>query len=111
MIPTANSTPQYDFDIDWGDSTIEHYGPHSNPNPTHKYANPDEYIVSISGTFPRFYMNNNATYRDKLIAVNQWGNSVWTTMEGAFRGCINVQILATDTPDLSTVTDMRNMFL
>lgn len=31
-------------------------------------------------------------------------------MNNAFYGCENLQILATDTPDLSKVTDMGNMF-
>jgi len=65
--------------------------------------------ISISGDFPRFYLNNNSD-KDKIISVEQWGTQQWTSMENTFRGASNLHIRATDTPDLSLVTDFSSMF-
>jgi hypothetical protein len=45
-----------------------------------------------------------------LIAVNQWGDIEWQTMANAFYGASNVEILATDVPDLTKVENMVHMF-
>ncbi len=47
----------------------------------------------------------------RLVDVEQWGTTVWSAMASAFNGCSNLNITATDIPDLST-TDIRmeNMF-
>ena len=42
----------------------------------------------------------------KLLTIEQWGTGKWTSMDSAFRGCSNLTVHATDTPDLSNVTDM-----
>ena len=50
-----------------------------------------------------------------ITEVNQWGNVAWESFENAFLitspigGC-NLQVTATDVPDLSNVTSMKNMF-
>ncbi|MFN8354778.1 MAG: BspA family leucine-rich repeat surface protein [Spirosomataceae bacterium] len=48
--------------------------------------------------------------RDRLIDVIQWGDVAWTTMNGAFVNCGNLNISATDLPNLTGVTDMGIMF-
>ncbi|WP_448606010.1 MBG domain-containing protein [Paenimyroides ceti] len=48
--------------------------------------------------------------RLKLIDVTQWGTAQWSTMENAFMNCHNLNITATDVPDLSNVGDMSRMF-
>lgn len=47
---------------------------------------------------------------DKLLAIEQWGSINWTSMSGAFANCQRVQLTATDSPDLSNVTDASLMF-
>lgn len=47
---------------------------------------------------------------DKLIEISQWGTIKWATMNHAFAGCFNLQLTASDSPDLSNVTDMSGMF-
>ncbi len=47
---------------------------------------------------------------DRLMQVEQWGTTTWTTMQNAFGTCTNLQITATDVPNLSGVTDMSSMF-
>ncbi|WP_198137130.1 BspA family leucine-rich repeat surface protein, partial [Sphingobacterium spiritivorum] len=48
--------------------------------------------------------------RLKLTDVLQWGTAQWTSMGTMFLGCSNLNITATDVPDLSKVTDMSSMF-
>ncbi|BFP42072.1 hypothetical protein FGF1_29170 [Flavobacteriaceae bacterium GF1] len=63
-----------------------------------------------SGTLTRIYFNNGGD-KQKLLSVDQWGSSIsWSSMAGAFRGCTNLEVKATDAPDLSKVTSMESMF-
>jgi gliding motility-associated-like protein len=50
------------------------------------------------------------TDRNRLTQVEQWGTTAWTSMQTAFRNCLNLQITATDIPNLSSVSDMSEMF-
>jgi len=43
----------------------------------------------------------------RLIDVTQWGTAAWRNMENGFLKCANLNITATDIPDLSRVTNMR----
>ncbi len=73
---------------------------------------PGTYIVSISpgaGTFTSIKFENKYDSK-KILAVNQWGDIPWSTMELAFFGCENIDCVATDLPDLSDVTSMTFMF-
>ncbi len=97
----------YNYDIDWGDGTSDEAVEGSI---THTYASPGTYEVSISGDFPRIYFNNEGD-KDKILAVNQWGNIQWSSMERAFAYCSNLTVMATDMPDLSSVTTLKQMFL
>jgi len=67
------------------------------------------YRIEIVGKFPRLYTNNSSLGL-QLRAIHQWGNISWTSMKAAFKGVANVVITAKDTPDLSLVTDMSEMF-
>ena len=57
----------------------------------------------------RFYINY-GTDRQRLTDVKQWGVVAWSSMQNAFYGSINLNISATDVPNLSNVTSMLNMF-
>ncbi len=66
--------------------------------------------VSITGTFPAISMISMSLMRPKLMSIDQWGTIEWQSMNGAFYGCSLLYYRATDTPDLSKVTDLGNMF-
>ena len=108
-IPTTGNG--YNYSVDWGDSMSD---TGQNGDATHTYTTPGAYTVRISGSFPRFYGfgNNSAdrTHRDKIIAINQWGNQQWTSMQDAFTGSVNLVGMATDIPDLSGLTRLDGMF-
>ena len=105
IIPTVSGLP-YNYRVDWGDGSIN-----SNVNSEilHTYASPGTYTISIYGEFPGIRFAN-AGDKDKLLEINQWGNIQWSTMSEAFHGCTNLDVIATDTPDLTSVTDAGRMF-
>ena len=66
--------------------------------------------LSISPTnFNRFNMNNGLD-RARLMEIKQWGSVVWASMEGAFWGCSNMILTATDAPNTAAVTNMSRIF-
>ncbi|MEM9679375.1 MAG: BspA family leucine-rich repeat surface protein, partial [Bacteroidota bacterium] len=103
-IPTLGSG--YDYIVDWGDGTIDNG---LTTNASHTYSTIDTYTVRITGDFPRIRFSS-GTDREKIETVEQWGHIQWTSMESAFSGCENLQIMASDAPDLSQVTNMSGMF-
>ena len=106
-IPVYSSyTYSYDIDCD-NDSTFEQTGV-TNAG-TCAYATAGEHIIKIRGTFPAIYINSGAG-KEKILDVMQWGNIAWKSMAAAFYGASNLQISATDSPELSSVTDMSRMF-
>ncbi|MDT0540920.1 BspA family leucine-rich repeat surface protein [Croceitalea sp. P059] len=104
-IPTFDGET-YDYFVDWGDGTTSE---NVTADITHSYAVPGSYTVSISGEFPRIYFNY---YGDsnKLLSVDEWGSIKWSSMEDAFSGARNLDVIAEDVPDLSQVITTRNMF-
>ncbi len=96
----------YNYNVGWGDGT---YSSGLTASTTHEYAVPGTYTVSVSGTFPGigFIL---AGDREKILSVDQWGTNPWAVMGGAFFGCTNLQILASDAPDLSAITDLTYSF-
>lgn len=46
----------------------------------------------------------------KILEINQWGNIVWSTMESAFAECKKLDVIATDVPNLTNVTNCHGMF-
>jgi len=101
----------YDYTVDWGDGTISE---NVSGLITHTYAASGTYTVSIIGQFPQIYFNNafnNISDSKKILLVNQWGDIQWRSMNNAFSGCENLDVVATDIPDFSFVSSMNGMFL
>ena len=93
--------------IDWGDGTIE---TGLGDNPQHSY-DAGTYTVTVTGTYDRVHFSNDINNSSlDIISIDQWGITQWSTMNSAFYDCRNLQGNATDTPDLSNVTDMTYMF-
>src|SRR5690554_600622 len=96
------------YTVDFGDGTIL---TNQTGNVSHTYSTVGTYTVSLTGTFGhiKFY-DLPPNYWLKLKTIEQWGTNQWTSMESAFLGSFYLILNATDTPDLSQVTDMSNMF-
>jgi surface protein len=98
----------YDFTIDWGDNTpiytINNYYQDS-----HTYSSEGEYTVVINGTLEgwRFYTGGDKL---KIIEISQWGNLNFGNLGEYFYGCANLVLTATDAPDLTGTTMLRDAF-
>lgn len=77
---------------------------------THDYGITGTYDVCIKGTLAFGYDSTSAKHKLKLLEIKQWGSVKWTSMYFAFSGATKMQFTATDTPDLSLVTDMTAAF-
>ena len=97
----------YNYTINWGDGDEDQ---NQTGDITHTYVTPGIHTVSITGDYPRIRFGDSPD-EDKVLTIEQWGNSQWTSMNEAFNGCSNLQGNFTDIPDLSNVTDMGFMFL
>ncbi len=103
-IPTIGTG--YNYTVDWGDTTTT---TGETGDATHTYITPGIHTISITGDFPRIYFNNSGD-KEKIRTIEQWGDIEWSSMEDAFYGCTNMQGNFTDSPNLSNVTSMRQMF-
>lgn len=59
--------------------------------------------------FPAVEFNNNDDVL-KVISIDNWGSFRWQTFVNSFRGCSNMDILASDSPDMTDVTNIGNSF-
>ena len=105
-IPTTGAGYNYTVDCN-NDGVIDATG--QTASYTCNYPTAGKHTVRIGGTFPRIYFNNSGD-RLKLITINQWGTSKWTSMGMAFYGCADMDVVATDVPDLSGAKDLGFMF-
>ena len=87
-----------DITINWGDGSTT--AGVSTPV-DHTYNTAGDYTVQISGGLERFHLDGLQPNAGRLISIDQWGDTRWTTMDAAFDGATNMVYRATDTPDLS----------
>ncbi|MFP9097846.1 BspA family leucine-rich repeat surface protein [Flavobacterium sp. RHBU_24] len=96
------------YSIDFGDGTILS---NQQSGGFHNYAAPGTYTVTVSGTFNRIKFSASGGNQTKIRTIEQWGDTQWASnMTDAFKDCASLTINATDTPDLSHVTNMTNFF-
>ncbi len=102
--------PNYNYNVDWdNDGTPDETG--ITGDVTHTFDTPGEHTIRISGVFPSIYCFKLSTEeKAKLISVDQWGTGEWITMTRAFYECSNLEVLATDTPNLREGAEMDLMF-
>jgi surface protein len=63
----------------------------------------------VPTNFQRIIINYESD-RSRLVDVESWGTTAWTSMASAFYGCDNLQISAANVPNLSAVNDVSQMF-
>ena len=94
------------INVDWGDGQVSH---NVNGYLSHNYVTSGTYTVRIVGDLDRFYTDG--TIVQTLKSIEHWGPTDWKSMAGAFEHVVGgLAINAVDTPNLSFVTDMSNMF-
>jgi len=117
-------SPNTNYQIQWeevGNEGINHSGGYvavSESNHTVDFGAAGTYRVMIDpigastglNDFNQFSVADSGD-KNKLVGVSQWGTTTWATMVDAFQGAVLLaDFSATDIPDLSSVTDMKNMF-
>ena len=103
-IPVGGATGTYT--VRWGDNTTSTAA----GDQTHVYTATGDHTIRISGDLTRLHLGGDPANAAKLVSIDQWGDVQWTTMREAFAWATNMAYRATDTPDLSRVTDMSLMF-
>ena len=94
-----------DLDVDWGDGTSESFQA-TNTNAAyiqHTYADAGDHEVKITGRCSGLFMGsssggNDATNRNRLIEVKNWGDTKITGLTYMLAYCTNVVVTAKDGP-------------
>ncbi len=112
-IPTNLDITTYNYNVDWNnDGIVDESG--ITGDVTHTFDTDGEHTIRITGVFPSIQFGNNNTEKEeaeKIISVDQWGTGIWLSMEEAFGECKNLEVFATDIPDLSNVSSLFAMFI
>jgi len=74
------------------------------------FPDPGIYVVQIGQPFHRLAYFGFGD-RLKVIDLAQFGNIQWSSLQGMFQGCENMEGSFTDVPDLSLATNMQDAFL
>lgn len=103
------SSGTYDFYIDWGDGNIDNITTYNQSEVTHVYSSSGTYTCTILGTLIGWAF---AAAGDiaKLTEISNWGVWAADTTVGCFQGCSNLDVTATDTPDISGTTSLESFF-
>jgi surface protein len=112
-IPTTGSG--YSYHVDWGTGTAgqnNFVGPYTGNVTSPVYNSAGTHTIKIgltSDTFPRIMFNNTGD-KLKIRNITQWGETAWTDFSNGFAGCENLQLTATDSPNLTSCTNLSYMF-
>jgi surface protein len=99
----VNTKYDYNYTVDWGDGNIDKNITNSKK---HNYQTTGDHTVKISGDFPYFKGED----KQQLQLVTQWGDIAWKDFNMSFDYCLNLDVNATDNPDLRHVTNLEYMF-
>lgn len=77
---------------------------------TCSYGTPGTYDIAVKSPAMTFAINGSTVTRQKILQVRQWGTTAWTSFDSLLNGANNVNIIATDIPNLSNVTSMVYAF-
>lgn len=102
----------YNFTVEWGDSSSDVITAYNQAAATHTYSAAGTYTITISGQCNGFGFATSGEDNSKLTAIYQWGDLILHNNGGQFQKCNNLEYFDTnDTPDLSSITDVSQMFL
>ena len=94
--------------INWGDGSTADVT--ANGTQSRAYSGPGDYRVSMAGDLSRINLGATGATASKLASIDQWGDVEWSSMKGAFQYATGMTYGATDSPDLSGVSSMKEMF-
>ena len=101
----------YNFTVNWGDGSSDLITSWNQAEVTHTYATPANapFTVTISGTL-RGWRFNSTGDRLKILTVEQWGTFNPGNNGRGFADAANLDVNATDGPDLTGVTNLDQIF-
>ncbi|MHA1673909.1 MAG: BspA family leucine-rich repeat surface protein [Promethearchaeota archaeon] len=99
----------YDFTVNWGDGSSNTIIKWDQLEITHTYASEGLYTLNISGTIFGWRFVNGGD-KLKLMEISQWGDLNLGTSTSYFYGCANLNLTATDAPDLSGIFSLHQAF-
>lgn len=100
------------YPIDWFEKDNPSYNGSlvGNGAQTIDFGKVGEFYLQVGQPFNKIEFENGGDRR-KITAIKKWGNNIWTTLNNAFWGCINLKAEWDDVPNLSAVDSVRNAFL
>lgn len=108
-VPTR-SGGSYNCTVDWGDGNTDIITTWDDAAWTHTYASAGTYRIVITGTEFKSMRFANGGDKEKITILEQWGLFNPNNEISVFWGCVNLDIQATDAPDLTGVTTL-NQFI
>lgn len=106
---------KYDFTVSWGDGTISHISSYNSLDVEHIYKTKNTiHEIRISGVIIgwSFMDQYNYAVNDnlKIIEIYNWGDLALGDTKGQFYECKNLNVLASDAPDLSKTLSLNLAF-
>ena len=101
----------YDFVVDWGDGSTDHIGSFDQAEVKHEYAYKGAYVVQCHGILNGFSFSATRQMRVMIIDISLWGCVGLEQEQGKhFAGCVDLNVTASDAPNLAGVKSLYNMF-
>jgi surface protein len=102
---TATYTYSYDVSTSDGQSFTNQTGPLALT-----FAGVGPYDITVSGTYPSMRFGTSPSDANKVVDVKQFGSNTWQDFRDMFGYTLLSVVTATDTPNLSAVTSLKNCF-
>jgi len=103
------SSGTYNFSVAWGDGTTSTITTWNQAQITHAFSSSGAYTINITGTIDGWMFNDTGDCQ-KLVGISQWGCLQFGNTGNYFWGCTNLNLSATDAPDLTGTTTLSNCF-
>jgi hypothetical protein len=94
--------------VDFGDGTVNTFNAWNSAGLTHTYTNGGVYLITISGAFPKFSVNNGA-FKAYLSDVRQFGTNKFTVLN-FYGATLLVNVTAIDTPTFASGIVLNTLF-
>lgn len=100
---------EYDFTVNWGDGSVDRITEWNQKETTHRYNEPGTYTISIDGEIEGWRMAESDKPRD-LQRIEQWGSFRFGNTGGYFNRASNLEVTATDVPNLRGTSTLQGAF-
>ncbi len=103
------SDGNYDFTVAWGDGAVDSITSWNQLETTYTYDQPGVYTVTIDGELTGWAFSGGGDAQ-KLVAIQRWGLLQLGNSGNYFDGAANLEITATDIPNLEGTTNLERAF-